>query len=85
MNDNLLFLIALKCIPQIGDILARRIIKTLGDPSVIFEISNEKIEKLHRARLHRPHHQDSADHLRFKIKLEEEINLFKQKYPWIEW
>ena len=46
---------------------------------------NEKIEKLHRARLHRPHHQDSADHLRFKIKLEEEINLFKQKYPWIEW
>jgi len=46
LNDNLLFLIALKCIPQIGDILARRIINTLGDPSVIFEISNEKIDKL---------------------------------------
>ncbi|HPB02525.1 MAG TPA: hypothetical protein PLZ67_06185, partial [Bacteroidales bacterium] len=46
MNNKLLYLIALKCIPQVGDIVARRLIETTGDASVVFNMTDEKIEKL---------------------------------------
>ena len=46
MNNNLLYLIALKCIPQVGDIVARRLIETTGDASAVFTMPEEKIEKL---------------------------------------
>jgi len=46
LNNKLLYLIALKCIPQVGDIVARRLIETTGDASVVFNMTDEKIEKL---------------------------------------
>ncbi len=46
LNNNLLYLIALKSIPQVGDVLARRIIDITGDASEIFSMQPEKIGKI---------------------------------------
>jgi len=46
LNNTLLYLIALKSIPQIGDVLARRLIETTGDASEIFSMPAEKIGKI---------------------------------------
>lgn len=46
LNNNLLYIIALKCIPQVGDIVARRLIETTGEASAVFTLPEEKIAKL---------------------------------------
>jgi len=46
LNNNLLYLIALKCIPQVGDIVARRLIDTTGEASSVFTMTEEKIAQI---------------------------------------
>mgnify|MGYP000903842255 CR=1 FL=1 len=46
MNDDLLYLIALKKIPLVGDITARKLLTHFGSAQRIFAQSKEKLEKL---------------------------------------
>ena len=46
MNDDLLYLIALKKIPLVGDITARKLLTHFGSAQRIFAQSREKLEKL---------------------------------------
>jgi DNA processing protein len=43
LNNKVLYLIALKSIPHIGDVLAHRIIETIGDAATIFSMSDVEI------------------------------------------
>ena len=46
MNSEALYLIALKSIPYIGDILARRLINVVGSAKDIFELKDNDLKKL---------------------------------------
>lgn len=46
MKPDLIYLIALKAIPGIGDVIARRLIASVADASDLFVSSDEKIKRL---------------------------------------
>jgi len=43
LSHEIKYLIALKSIPQVGDVLARRLVEATGDAAEIFRMSDEKI------------------------------------------